>query len=188
MNVLLWQVFGISDFFTNEWLLWILTNVSCTYNYYASMQNCICCVKHINILSIYLSIYTFYWKGCGSNRHSTLSGVPFGQRSCPWKNLQGSLVPAVFQKIQPYPGQSWALSVFLNFFNNKRWFFCIFCKVNNLFLHQSYLKSPLPVKLTRYKMQKIIFYYWKNSKIPQVPSSDPGRSLEMIFIGQWDLF
>ena len=26
--------------------------------------------------------------------------------------------------------------------------FCIFYQVNNLFLHQSYLKSPLPVKLT----------------------------------------
>ena len=27
-------------------------------------------------------------------------------------------------------------------------FFCIFYQVNDLFLHQSYLKSPLPVKLT----------------------------------------
>ena len=44
--------------------------------------------------------------------------------------------------------QSWALSVFFYFFNNKKWFFKIFYKVNNLYLHQSYLKSPLPVKLT----------------------------------------
>ena len=44
--------------------------------------------------------------------------------------------------------QSWALSVFLNIFNNNKQFFCIFHKVTNLFLHQSYLKSPLPVKLT----------------------------------------
>ena len=36
-----------------------------------------------------------------------------------------------------------------NFFNNRKWFFGIFYKVNNLFLHQSYLKSTLPVKLTR---------------------------------------
>ena len=43
---------------------------------------------------------------------------------------------------------SWALSVFFNFFNNKKLFFFIFYKVNNLFLHQSYLKSPLPIKLT----------------------------------------
>ena len=53
--------------------------------------------------------------------------------------------------------QSWAHSVFLNFFNNKKWFFCIFYHVNNLFLHQSYLKSPLPVKLAWQKMQTIIF-------------------------------
>ena len=44
--------------------------------------------------------------------------------------------------------QSWALSVFFNFFNYKKWFSCIFFQMNNLFLHQSYLKSPLTVKLT----------------------------------------
>ena len=44
--------------------------------------------------------------------------------------------------------QSWALPVFFHFFNNKKWFFCTFYKVHNLFLHQSYLKSSLPVKLT----------------------------------------
>ena len=37
---------------------------------------------------------------------------------------------------------------FLNFFNNKKLFCLHFFQVNNLFLHQSYLKSPLPVKLT----------------------------------------
>ena len=37
--------------------------------------------------------------------------------------------------------QSWALSIFFSFFNNKKLFFCIFYKVNNLFLHQSYLKT-----------------------------------------------
>ena len=42
--------------------------------------------------------------------------------------------------------QSWALEVFFNFFSNKKWFFSIFYQVNILFLHQSYLKSPLPVK------------------------------------------
>ena len=31
-------------------------------------------------------------------------------------------------------------------------------------LHQSYLKSPLPVKLTWQKMHKILFYDWKNSQ------------------------
>ena len=44
--------------------------------------------------------------------------------------------------------QSRALSVFFNFFNNKKLFLCIFYKVNNIFLHQSCLKSPLPVELT----------------------------------------
>ena len=44
--------------------------------------------------------------------------------------------------------QSWALSVFVNFFNNKKCPFCIYYKVNDQLLHQSYLKSPLPVKLT----------------------------------------
>ena len=44
--------------------------------------------------------------------------------------------------------QSWALPVFFHFFTNKKGLFCIFYQVNNQFLHQSYLKSPLPVKLT----------------------------------------
>ena len=44
--------------------------------------------------------------------------------------------------------QSWALPVFFHFFNNKKLCICTFYQVNNLFLHQSYLKSPLPVKLT----------------------------------------
>ena len=38
--------------------------------------------------------------------------------------------------------QSWALPVFFHFFNNQKLFFCTFYKVNNLLLHQSYLKSP----------------------------------------------
>ena len=59
------------------------------------------------------------------------------------------------------PRGSWALLVFLNLFNNKKWFVCIFYQafififviymhsyLFNLFLHQSCLKSPLPVKLT----------------------------------------
>ena len=31
-----------------------ITIVNCTYNYDASMQNCICCERQINVLSIYL--------------------------------------------------------------------------------------------------------------------------------------
>ena len=66
--------------------------------------------------------------------------------------------------------QSWALSVFFTFLNIKKWFLWIFDKVTNLFLCQSYLKSPLLVKLTRQKMQKIIFYYWKNKKYRKCPA------------------
>ena len=38
--------------------------------------------------------------------------------------------------------------IFFIFSIIKNDFFCTFYQVNNLFLHQSYLKSPLPVKLT----------------------------------------
>ena len=51
------------------------------------------------------------------------------------------------------------------FFSIIKMIFLHFLKVNNLFLHQSYLKNPLPVKLTWWKMQKIIFFNWKNLKI-----------------------
>ena len=43
--------------------------------------------------------------------------------------------------------QNTALSVFFNFFTNKKVFFCIFIKLITISA-QSYLKSPLPVKLT----------------------------------------
>ena len=50
-------------------------------------------------------------------------------------------------------------------------FFFIFYQINNLFLHQSYLKKPTPSQINLIKNVRIIFYYWKNSKIPKVPSS-----------------
>ena len=43
--------------------------------------------------------------------------------------------------------QSWALRYSLSFSKIKM-IFCIFYEDNNLFLHQSYLKSSLSVKLT----------------------------------------
>ena len=46
------------------------------------------------------------------------------------------------------PIQSWALPVFFHFSIIKNDFFALFYKVNNRFLHQSYLKSPIPFKLT----------------------------------------
>ena len=62
-------------------------------------------------------------------------------------------------KMQCQP-QSWALSVFFNFLNKKIWFVCIFInKFNNLFLHQSYLQSPLPAKLTSIKKCKTSIFY-----------------------------
>ena len=57
--------------------------------------------------------------------------------------------------------QSWALQVFISFFKDKNVFYCIFYKVNNLFLHQSYLKSVLQVKLT-WQNAKNHFFNWKN--------------------------
>ena len=65
--------------------------------------------------------------------------------------------------------QSWALSVFFNFFNNKKWLFCIFYQVNNLFLHQSYLKSSLPVKLTL-NCKRTFFNMEKNKKYRKCPA------------------
>ena len=62
----------------------------------------------------------------------------------PPKKGQRPLEKAVYCKTR----QSWALSVFFNIFHNKKIVYCNFYKVNNLFLHMSYLKSPLPVKLT----------------------------------------
>ena len=49
-------------------------------------------------------------------------------------------------------------------FNNKKWFFCIFYQVNNLFLHQSYLKKPTPSQMNSIKNAKNHFNCWKNSK------------------------
>ena len=65
--------------------------------------------------------------------------------------------------------QSWALPVFLNFFNNKKWFFAFFIKLIWLgvgILNRTDAKIGNLIK----NAKKIIFYYWKNSKIPKVPS------------------
>ena len=51
--------------------------------------------------------------------------------------------------------------------------FCILYKVNNnLFLHQSYYnKKPTSSQINWWKIQKIIFYYWKNLKTSKVLST-----------------
>ena len=57
--------------------------------------------------------------------------------------------------------------------------FFIFYQVNNLFLHQSYLKSPLPaVKLTWWKMKKNIFIIEKILKITSSAQLYNGDSVE----------
>ena len=48
--------------------------------------------------------------------------------------------------------------------------FCIFYQVDNLFLRQSYLKNPLPVKLAWYKMQTIVFIIEKIHKYRNCPA------------------
>ena len=44
---------------------------------------------------------------------------------------------------KPASAQLCAAVAFFNFFNNNKWFYCIFYQINNLFLHQSYLKPKL---------------------------------------------
>ena len=53
--------------------------------------------------------------------------------------------------------QSWALSVFLNFFNHKTIIFCMFYEDNNLNLHKSYLQKPTPSQINLIKNAKVIF-------------------------------
>ena len=47
--------------------------------------------------------------------------------------------------------QSWALSVFFNFFNNKKWLFCIFYQVDNLFTAPALFKKPTPSQINLIK-------------------------------------
>ena len=79
--------------------------------------------------------------------------------------------PALIRKLSLLLSWALALSLFFYFFTHKKWYFCIFYKVNNLFLHQSYLKSPLPVKLAT-KNANNHFLLLKKFKLPKVPSSD----------------
>ena len=61
--------------------------------------------------------------------------------------------------------------IFEFFFNNKKWFFYIFYQVNNLFLRQSYFKSPLPIKLTDKKCKKSFFIIEKIKKFRKCPAT-----------------
>ena len=69
--------------------------------------------------------------------------------------------------------QSSALEVFIvffNFFNNKKWLFCIFYQVNNLFLHLFYLK-PTPSQINLINIAKnnfLLLKKFKNTEIVQL--------------------
>ena len=70
--------------------------------------------------------------------------------------------------------QSWPLSLFFfYFFNSKKGFFAFFIELIWLGVGFLYREgAEIGYQLDFLKMQKIIFYCWKNSKIPKVPSSD----------------
>ena len=59
MDMSLWQVFGIFDFFANKLLLWTKKIMNFNNNYYPIMQIVFFCARQINVLSIYIysSIY-----------------------------------------------------------------------------------------------------------------------------------
>ena len=54
---------------------------------------------------------------------------------------------------------------FLYSFTNKKWYFGIFYQVNNLFLHQSYLKSPTPSQISLIKNATNHFLFFAPSAL-----------------------
>ena len=95
----------------------------------------------------------------------------FGLEVIFWPKPQVPQTPSAQLRAQA-TGQSWALPVFFYFFNNKKWFFCTFYKINNLFLHQSYLKTPTPSQISLIKNARSHFLLLKKYlKKPKVPSS-----------------
>ena len=64
--------------------------------------------------------------------------------------------------------QTWSL-VFLNFCINKKWFFAPFIKL--IWLKVGILNRTGRLLILYKKCNKIILYFWKNSKIPKVLSS-----------------
>ena len=56
--------------------------------------------------------------------------------------------------------------IFLHFFTNKKWFFCIFYQVNKLFLHQSYLESHSNKLEKKCKQSFLLLKIWKIPKVP----------------------
>ena len=67
--------------------------------------------------------------------------------------------------------QSWALSAFFNFFNNKKWFFYILYKASNLFLHPSNLKSQINM-LKNANNHFLLLKIFKNTESAQLWRSE----------------
>ena len=106
-----------------------------------------------------------YWCGMRNSDRQSQVKLLFNQvrtSSEIWEprtaTLASTAVPQTARNFQCHPHlcrqqfngnhQSWALLVYFIFVNNKKWFNCTFYQIINLFLHQSYLKCPLPVKFT----------------------------------------
>ena len=100
-----------------------------------------------------------------STSHSTLRVSKLAQ-----KNFPNILFSWMSSECVYFLRQSWALSVFFSSFNNLKCFFCIFYKVDNLFMHQSYSKSPLSVKLPSQKCKKSFFIIEKIKKYRKCPA------------------
>ena len=66
--------------------------------------------------------------------------------------------------------QSWALSVFFYFFNNKNWVFCILHQVNNLYLCTSPIKKPTPSQNKLDKNCKKSFFIIEKNKYRKCPA------------------
>ena len=79
-----------------------------------------------------------------------------------------------FRQFRPglaFGAESGHFRYFLNFFNNNKLFFGIFHKSDNLFLHQSYLKSPTPSQINLTKNAKNPFFISETIKKTKAPSS-----------------
>ena len=98
--------------------------MNCTHNYYASMQNCICCVKQINVLSIYLSILEIFHEGRLDRmglRSARAAGWPTGTQTAGRTGRGPS--PLTRWSVE---SQRWPLAVFFYFFTSEKWYFLHF--------------------------------------------------------------
>ena len=83
-------------------------------------------------ISIWLSISLFT---LSSTSHNQPPCVITDQSDQGWNSRKLGELQEIYRVLKSAPDaqlywQSWALSVFFNFFNNKKWFFCIFYQVN----------------------------------------------------------